>query len=126
MYARRRRHYIPGMDKIEIISDEEFKETLSKAKSYVGIVLIEGPNYNSPEAKAIIYQHGKRNMSLRKAGKFPVIFPVTDGGRIKGMGVFCVSEDEVREIMNGDPGVQAGIFTYELHAVRGFPGATLP
>ena len=126
MYARRRRHYIPGMDKIEIISDEEFKENLSKAKSYVGIVLIEGPNYNSPEAKAIIYQHGKRNMSLRKAGKFPVIFPVTDGGRIKGMGVFCVSEDEVREIMNGDPGVQAGIFTYELHAVRGFPGATLP
>jgi len=126
LYARRRRHYIPGMDKIEIISDEEFKENLSKAKSYVGIVLIEGPNYNSPEAKAIIYQHGKRNMSLRKAGKFPVIFPVTDGGRIKGMGVFCVSEDEVREIMNGDPGVQAGIFTYELHAVRGFPGATLP
>jgi hypothetical protein len=115
-----------GGSKMEIISDEEFKESLSKAKSYVGIILIEGPNYNSPEARAVIYQHGKRNMSLRKAGKFPVICPVVDGGRIKGLGVFCVSEEEVKEIMDGDPGVQAVIFTYELHPVRGFPGASLP
>ena len=114
------------MDQIEIISDEEFRENLTKAKSYVGIILLEGPNYNSPEAKALIYQHGKRNMSLRKAGKFPIIFPVTDGGKIKGLGAFCVSEDEVKEIMDGDPAVQAGVFTYEIHAVRGFPGATLP
>ena len=114
------------MDEIEIISDEEFKENLSKAKSYVGIILIEGPNYNTPEARAIVYQHGKRNMSLRKAGKFPIIFPVVDGGRIKGLGAFCVSKDEVKKIMDGDPGVQAGVFIYELYDVRGFPGASLP
>jgi hypothetical protein len=29
-------------------------------------------------------------------------------------------------IMDGDPGVQAGIFTYEVHPVRSFPGDALP
>jgi len=28
--------------------------------------------------------------------------------------------------MDGDPGVQAGVFEYEVHAVRGFPGDMLP
>ena len=34
--------------------------------------------------------------------------------------------DEVRRIMDGDPGVQAGVFTYELHPCRSFPGSALP
>jgi hypothetical protein len=28
--------------------------------------------------------------------------------------------------MADDPGVQAGIFTFEVHACRGFPGDALP
>jgi hypothetical protein len=28
--------------------------------------------------------------------------------------------------MDADPGVLAGIFTYEIHPVRGFPGSGLP
>jgi hypothetical protein len=28
--------------------------------------------------------------------------------------------------MDHDPGVEAGIFTYEIHPVRGFPGSALP
>ena len=28
--------------------------------------------------------------------------------------------------MDDDPGVRAGVFEYELHPVRGFPGSTLP
>jgi hypothetical protein len=28
--------------------------------------------------------------------------------------------------MDGDPGVRAGVFTYEAHSIRGFPGSTLP
>ena len=34
--------------------------------------------------------------------------------------------DDVRAIMDHDPGVAAGIFTYEIHPVRGFPGSCLP
>jgi hypothetical protein len=32
----------------------------------------------------------------------------------------------VRTIMDDDPGVPAGIFTYDMHPVRSFPGAALP
>ena len=28
--------------------------------------------------------------------------------------------------MDGDPGVQAGVFVYELHPCRSFPGDALP
>src|SRR5208337_3884460 len=103
-----------------------FLELRTRGRTYVGVLLMGGPKYDTPEAKAIIYQHGKRNLSLMKAGKFPIICPVTDGGPLKGFGVFCVSEEEVRTIMDEDPGVMAGVFTYELHPVRGFPGSALP
>ena len=111
---------------MEMISDEEFLEMRKRGRTYVGVLLLGGPKYDTPEARAIIYQHGKRNLSLMKAGKFPIICPVTDGGPLKGIGVFCVSEEEVRTIMDGDPGVMAGVFTYELHPVRSFPGSALP
>ncbi len=113
-------------DNVDIIGDDEFRESLAHARSYCGLILKAGPNYDSPGSKAIIYEHGRRNMSLRKAGKLPIICPVVDGGPLRGFGVFCVEEAEVRAIMDEDPGVKAGIFTYELHPVRGFPGASLP
>jgi hypothetical protein len=28
--------------------------------------------------------------------------------------------------MDGDPGVQAGVFVYDVHTCRGFPGDALP
>jgi hypothetical protein len=33
---------------------------------------------------------------------------------------------EVKKIMDEDPGVQAGVFVYEIHATRSFPGDSLP
>jgi hypothetical protein len=35
-------------------------------------------------------------------------------------------EEEVVRIMDEDPVVKAGIFTYELHPTRSFPGDSLP
>ena len=33
---------------------------------------------------------------------------------------------ETVAVMNDDPGVQAGVFTFEVHGCRGFPGDSLP
>ena len=52
--------------------------------------------------------------------------PVTDDSELSGVGIFDASEEETVRIMEGDPGVQAGVFTYEVHPVRSFPGDTLP
>jgi hypothetical protein len=34
--------------------------------------------------------------------------------------------EETIRIMDDDPGVKAGVFTYEIHPCRSFPGDSLP
>jgi len=36
------------------------------------------------------------------------------------------SGGEVAALMAAEPGVQAGVFEYDVHPVRGFPGSALP
>lgn len=43
-----------------------------------------------------------------------------------GVGIFNLSPGQVSEIMEGDPCVRAGVFVYEVHLCRGFPGDALP
>jgi hypothetical protein len=45
---------------------------------------------------------------------------------ISGIGIFNTDPDEARAIMAADPGVQASIFTLEVHACRAFPGDAVP
>lgn len=52
--------------------------------------------------------------------------PITDDGPINGLYIFNTSIEEATEIMNGDPGVTAGVFTFEVHPGRSFPGDALP
>ena len=39
---------------------------------------------------------------------------------------YRMNDKEVKKLMDDDPGVKAGIFTYEVHPCRGFPGDSLP
>jgi hypothetical protein len=45
---------------------------------------------------------------------------------VKGVGIFSTSQEETKRIMEEDPAVKAGIFTYEIHQFRSFPGDMLP
>jgi hypothetical protein len=55
----------------------------------------------------------------------PIVCP-TDETELAGIGIFDAEPAEVSRIMDEDPGVKAGIFTYEVHPCRGFPGSALP
>jgi hypothetical protein len=55
-----------------------------------------------------------------------VVCPVVDGSAVAGVGIFSTGAEETAAIMNDDPGVRAGVFSYELHPCRGFPGDALP
>ncbi|EUA38058.1 hypothetical protein I549_2760 [Mycobacterium avium subsp. avium 2285 (R)] len=74
----------------------------------------------------MIWEHGRRNFGLRDDGVLAVVLPVSDGSDVCGVGVFAATVDETTRIMSEDPGVAAGVFTYEVHACRGFPGDALP
>ncbi len=108
------------------ISDEYMGEMLAKTRAYVAVFLKAGPNYDAPDARPTIVEHGRRNFALRAEGVLSIVCPVTDDSEWSGLGIFDAPIEDVVAIMDGDPGVQAGIFTYEVHPVRSFPGDTLP
>jgi hypothetical protein len=108
------------------ISDEEFQAPRATARPYTAVILHPGPNRHTNIADAIIYQHGRRLAGLHRDGILPIVCPTTDSSDFSGLGIFTADAADVARIMNADPAVTAGVLTYELHAVRGFPRSTLP
>jgi hypothetical protein len=111
---------------MKTFTDEEMGQLLPIAKPYAVVILKQGPNFGDATAPAIIWEHGRRNFGLRDDGVLAVVLPVTDGSDVCGIAVFAATIDATVAIMNDDPGVAAGVFTYDVHACRGFPGDSLP
>ena len=111
--------------RLPTISDETMSARLSQAKPYTVMLLHATDKCVRPNVDAIIWEHGRRNMALVEAGELLIVLPVADNTGLAGLGVFAGDADRVTAILEADPGVQAGIFRYELHPARGFPGATL-
>jgi hypothetical protein len=65
-------------------------------------------------------------MQLRESGLLSIVCPVVDDGDLAGIGIFNLDEAKTREVMDGDPAVQAGILISEVHVCRGFPLDALP
>ena len=107
------------------ITDDYMRDRISQAKTYALIVLRPTQEYFAADSRPIVREHGQRNMALQAAGIMPIVCPVGDG-EISGIGIFNTDPDEARAIMADDPGVRAGIFTFEVHNCRGFPGDSLP
>ena len=111
---------------MNIITDEYMRRHLTSAKNYCIVILKAGPNKNMEGVESIIWEHGRRNFALRADGVLPIVCPVSDGSDVSGIGIFNASVEETKKIMDEDPGVQAGVFVYELHPCRSFPGSSLP
>lgn len=111
---------------LPVVSDDTMRTRLAGASVYTTILLRATEKCVRPAVDAIIWEHGRRNMSLVEAGLLAVVLPVTDNTELAGIGVFAATPVDVQAIMDDDPGVRAGIFTYDVHPVRGFPGAALP
>ena len=114
------------------VTDEQLQASLTQTKEYTVVILKAGPKFEMPGqdrtsgVTKIIWEHGKRNSALRLAGLMPIVCPIADGSGVTGVGIFDASPDDVERIMATDPGVQADLFTYEIHPARSFPGSTLP
>jgi uncharacterized protein YndB with AHSA1/START domain len=111
---------------LPVISDDAMRARLAGAASYTAILLRATEVCVRPAVDPIIREHGRRNMALVEAGLLAVVLPVADDSDLAGIGVFAATPEQTVEIMDDDPGVRAGIFTYAVHPVRGFPGSSLP
>jgi hypothetical protein len=111
---------------MKTFTDEEMGQLLPTARTYSVVILTRGPRFGDESSPGIVWEHGRRNFGLRDDGVLAVVLPVTDESDVCGVGVFAASVDETTAIMADDPGVAAGVFTYQVHACRGFPGDALP
>lgn len=116
------------------VTDDMLKSALANIRPYTVCILKAGPRFQpaGPQREQwvaeLVWQHGKRNYALRLAGLKRIICPIGDDSAISGISgisIFDVDEEETDRIMREDPGVKAGIFTYEVHATRTFPDSTL-
>jgi hypothetical protein len=111
---------------METITDEFMREMLSTVRQYCVVLLLDGPNRNMDGAGKIIWEHGRRNFALRAEGVLSIVCPFSDSSNIAGMGIFNAPAEEVKKIMDEDPSVESGVFVYEIHPCRSFPGDSLP
>lgn len=108
------------------ITDEYMRQMLAQTRQYCVVILRATPKRREEGVDKIVWEHGRRNFALRAEGVLPIVCPVSDGGDVSGIGIFNASLEEVKKIMDEDPAVKAGVFVYEVHVCRGFPGSSLP
>lgn len=108
------------------ITDDFMRQMISRTKNYCVVILKAGPNRNKAGVERIIWEHARMNFRLRADGLLPIVCPINDGSDVSGIGVFNAGINEVKSIMDEDPGVKEGIFVYEIHVCRSFPGDCLP
>jgi hypothetical protein len=111
---------------MKTITDEYMRQMLPTARNYCLVILNSTPKSKEPGADKIIWEHGRRNFGLREEGVLSIVCPVRDESDVSGIYIFNRGLQQVRQLMEEDPGVRAGVFTYELHECRGFPGQCLP
>jgi hypothetical protein len=108
------------------ISDETMRERIARAQPYTAMLLRKTAKFARPDVDPIVWEHGRRNMALVDHGVLAIVLPVNnDPGNWAGLGIFTADLDETSEIMDHDPGVTAGVFTYEVHPVSGFFSSSL-
>ena len=108
------------------LPDQAMDERLASVQSYTAVLLRVTSSFVRPDVDPIVWEHGRRNFALLDSGIAALVLPAVDESEWAGLYVFTVPPDEVHQVMQDDPGVAAGIFTYEAHPVLGFPGTGLP
>jgi hypothetical protein len=72
-----------------------------------------------------VWEHGRRNIELRKEGKLRIVCQLSGEGDIRGLCIFSTGLAETKKILEADPAIGAGIFTFELYTSECFPGDSL-
>src|SRR5205085_9874662 len=100
-------------------ADEKKPEPKYEMTNYVLGLLRRGPNSGKgtkEEAEKIQAGHMANIRNMAETGKLIVAGPILDNGDLRGIFIFnAKSPDEVRDMVNQDPAIQAGRLVVELH-----------
>jgi hypothetical protein len=107
------------------VTDEQIRQLGETAKPFSLALLWWGPERHMDGAEAIELEHQRRMVSLRVDGVIAVLCPGASE-TLAGVAVMTVPPEEAKQIMDGDPCVQAGMIRCEVYPGAGFPGDTVP
>lgn len=112
------------------ITNAFMREMLGKTQVFTVCLLRMTDKYDpnagqDSEQYRTIVEHGRRNFALRAEGKMPLVGPLL-APPLAGLSVFATTREEAQSLMEADPAVKAGYFTFELVPWRTFPGDGLP
>ena len=117
-FAQRKMPPIKTKPKLDTIMIKMLGADEYGMKKYVMCFLKTGPNksLSADSSKKIVAAHLKNIARLAAQGKLIVAGPFTDGTELEGIFIFNVTTvEEAKKLTDTDPGVQAGIFSVELH-----------
>jgi hypothetical protein len=80
------------------------QERLAQTRTYTAMLLRRTEKASEPDARQIIWEHGRRNFALRAAGKLPTVCPIADDSDWAGIGIFDASPEEVTRLCRTTPG----------------------
>jgi hypothetical protein len=108
------------------ITDDFMQKMLRTTKRYTLVILHRTSKRSEAGTDKIVWEHGRRNFELRRDGYLCIVGPVVkDETDVTGVCIFSTGLKRTKMIMDEDPAVKAGIFTYEAHLMAGFPGDAL-
>ena len=107
------------------VTDEQIQQLVEKAKPFSLALLWWGPERHMDGAEAIEREHQRRMVSLRADGVIVILCPV-GSDTLAGVAIMNLPLDEAKDVMDGDPCVQAGMMTCDVHPCHSFPGDALP
>ena len=102
---------------------------LASIKPYVLVILTKGENYGLSDTPRIIQsEHLTYIFEQRRDNEMVLTMPVMDNNsNIAAVAIYNTTDkDEVKRLMDKDPAIMAGVFTYEIVTGMGLPGDKLP
>ena len=114
------------------ITDEQIREWGRSAAPYTILILRRTDAFAfaaAADRDKTVWEHARRMIWLYAGGVMPVVCPCRDDRvdtDLSGVGIFAADPDRTARIMDEDPAVQAGLYTYEVHPCRSVPGSALP
>lgn len=84
---------------------------------FVALLVANDKSAKAHDDHELVKKHLAFIRSQVEAGKFVVVGPCTDNGKIAGMAIVDVPTlEEVKKIMSEDPMVTSGMFDMEIHS----------
>jgi uncharacterized protein YciI len=102
---------------------------LASIKPYVLVVLTKGENYGLSDTPRIIQsEHLPYIFEQRRDNQMVLTMPVMDNTtNLAAVAIYNTRDkEEVKNLMDKDPAIQAGVFNYEIVTGMGLPGDKLP